>query len=353
MSTLYSFVRFYVLIFLIGCHFTVFSQIGGTSVFPFLRTDPSATAAAMGGAVLSLPNGDLSSSLLNPATLGKRHHNHLSFNYTNYFTDINFGNVAYAYYMKRPKREWTLATQVQYMDYGTFDGYDETGSETGTFTSNDLKFGVYAATDLNEKWRIGMSGKFIYSVMESYISTGFASDCGLHYSDTQANFFFAVVLRNFGYQLLPYRGTDRAPLPTDLSMSATYKLKHAPFRFTAHLHNLQKWDLTYDYTDPLNRRISENNTPIEKEYTFVDKAFRHLNVASELILSENFSVKLGYNHQRRKELGTAVRMGVAGFSWGIAFKVSKLQLSYGSAGFFPGFNSNLFSIHLNLQEFYK
>jgi len=338
--------------FLSQCQFSL-AQLGGNAVFPFLRTDPSATAAAMGGAVIALPNGDLSTSLPNPATLSHRHHQHVSFNYTNYFGDINFGNVAYAHHFDREKRKWTLAGQLQYMDYGSFDGYDETGMETGTFTSSDLKFGVYASTQLNEKWSVGISSKFIYSVLETYISTGAASDLGFHYRDTQNNLYIGAVYRNIGYQLLPYRGTERAPLPSDLSIAATYKLKHAPFRITAHLHNLQKWDLTYNYTDPFNRRISDNNTVIEKRYSLADKAFRHLNVATEILLSENFSLRVGYNHQRRRELGTAVRMGVAGFSWGIAFKVSKLQLSYGSAGFFPGYNSNLFSIHLNLQEFYK
>jgi hypothetical protein len=55
---------------------------------------------------------------------------------------------------------------------------------------------------------------------------------------------------------------------------------------------------------------------------------------------------------RRQELGTAIRKGVAGFAWGFGFKVSKIRIEYGSAGFFPGYNSNLFSVILNLNEFY-
>ncbi|MCK9480882.1 MAG: type IX secretion system protein PorQ [Bacteroidia bacterium] len=330
----------------------VHAQLAGNAVFPFLKLDPSAKSASMGGTIISVPNSDLSTTLTNPATLNSSHDNNLALNYNNYFKDINYGHVSYAKRLNNQDNTWTFASQILYLNYGKFDGYDKTGESTGTFRANDMMFGVSAAKPLNEKFSVGGSFKFIYSTLETYTGTGVALDIGSYYHDTAIGLSMGLVARNFGYQLLSYRGTEREMLPFDIALGTTLKPRHAPFRVTILLHNLQKPDLTYDYTDPFNRRIDENNQIINTKYSLGEKIIRHINIGGEILLSENFNIRFGYNHQRRQELGTVVKKGVAGFSWGLALKIKKIRIEYGSAGFFPGHNSNIFSVNLDLNEFY-
>lgn len=333
----------------------IVGQIGGTSVYGFLKLDPSAHTAALGGSLISIPDTDLGSSLQNPALLQNRHHNHIALNYNNYLGDLNYGYVAYARDINegKNKKPFMLATHLLYFDYGSFDGYDEFGSATGTFTANEFMMGFTASMELDKQWSVGSSMKWIYSTLESYISNGVAFDAGAFYNNEKNNLSVGMIIKNAGWQNIAYRGTSRANLPFEAQIAITKKPEHAPFRVTLLLHNLQKWDLTHAYQDPIKRRFDEFNNPIPYTANFFEKAFRHVNIGSEIILSPNFMVRGSYNHLRRVELGPDIRKGVAGFAWGLAFKIKKIRFEYGSAGFFPGYNSNLFSVILNLNEFYN
>jgi hypothetical protein len=87
--------------------------------------------------------------------------------------------------------------------------------------------------------------------------------------------------------------------------------------------------------------------------TMGDNILRHLTLGGEFNLSRNFVVRFGYNHMRRKEMTQDQKKGTTGFSWGLGFRISKFHISYGSAAYFPGHNSNQFSLLMNLGEFYK
>ena len=50
----------------------------------------------------------------------------LSVNYINYIGDVNYGSAAYAYLWDR--RTQVLHAGVTYVNYGSFDGYDEQGN---------------------------------------------------------------------------------------------------------------------------------------------------------------------------------------------------------------------------------
>ena len=62
------------------------------------------------------------------ATINLDMDNQLSFNYSNYLGDIRYGTAAYAYTIDR--RTQTFHVGMTYINYGSFDGYDENGSNT-------------------------------------------------------------------------------------------------------------------------------------------------------------------------------------------------------------------------------
>jgi hypothetical protein len=131
-------------------------------------------------------------------------------------------------------------------------------------------------------------------------------------------------------------------------------LKHAPFRFTVTLHNLQKFDLTYDDLYSSTNQIDlSTGLPIKKTYSITDKLMRHVAFGTELLFTDNFNIRVGYNHQLRKELSLEEKPGTIGFSWGFGLRVKKINISYGSAKYHLAGNTNMFSLSVNPSDFYR
>ena len=103
---------------------------------------------------------------------------------------------------------------------------------------------------------------------------------------------------------------------------------------------MERWDLTY--TDPIETQsplipVEEDTLMFQKigakVSDFGDKLLRHTSFGTEIILSKNFHIRVGYNYQRQKELKISTKRGMSGFSFGfgislvfVAWKLSKLVL---------------------------
>ena len=115
--------------------FVCFSQTGGESTYQFLNLVASPRQAALGGKVFTNVDYDVSQGISNPATINWDMDNQLAVNYSSYLGGISYGTAAYAYSVDR--RNQTFHAGVTYINYGSFDGYDENGVSTGTFTGNE------------------------------------------------------------------------------------------------------------------------------------------------------------------------------------------------------------------------
>jgi hypothetical protein len=206
---------------------------------------------------------------------------------------------------------------------------------------------------LNPRISIGGSLKTIYSDYYVYNSFGVGVDFGATYYDSANGLTVSLLGRNIGVQLDAYTEDNSEPLPLEVVVAASKRLKHVPFRINLTARHLEKFDITYvDPNDP------DNYDPITGEQTVDDisigeKIMRHFIVGGELLLSENFHVRLAYNFERRQEMIVDTRKKTVGFSWGFGLRVSKFHLSYGRATYHLQGGSNHFSITTNLGEFYK
>ena len=162
-----------------------------------------------------------------------------------------------------------------------------------------------------------------------------------------------LLVKNIGYQFIRYSETSpREPLPFDIQASISKKLLHNPLRFTLTAHNLHIWDNTYVNVNTRNKEIDLETGQIKNQTIgFADRLMRHVIFNTELVFSDNFQLRMGYNHQRRAELSPENRRAMTGFSWGFGIGIKKFYLSYGSAGYFPGISSHYFSVHRNLSNF--
>jgi hypothetical protein len=330
------------------------AQIGGHSTYAFLNLTNSARVASLGGKSVSIWGDDLNMAFHNPSLLNSSMDQHFVLNYVGYFAGIKYGYTSFA---RDFGGKGTFAAGMQYSNYGTFTGADETGFKTGEFRAAEYALNLIYSRKIDSMINIGINVKPIYSSLENYTSLGVAADLGITYFNPDRLFTAAVVVKNLGSQIITYyEGAKRESLPFEIQAGMSQKLLHAPFRFSLTLHQLQKPDLTYKTTinnsnifDPLNgERVSKNKYEI-----LGDKLMRHAIFGMEFVPGENFYVSLGYNYQRRQELKVPVNTGMVGFSWGFGLKVSKFRFSYGRSTYHLAGASNHFSLSVNLSEFYS
>jgi hypothetical protein len=338
-----------ILLFYFFINNLVFSQIGGRGAYAFLNLPPNAMTVALGSNFISAAHHhDVSLSWNNAAALNKKMHQSISATYNNYVSDINSGYFSYARHFNKIG---TFSAGAMFINYGKFDGYDAAGISTGTFNAKDQCFHVSYGNQYNSKLSYGGSIKYVYSIYEAFVSGGVSTDISGMYHDTANKLTMTAFVRNLGYQVIPYSGSERQNLATELAFSIAKRLEHLPFTYHAIFHNLQRPDMRYEVNNT-GQKDEFGNERI-KEMTMGDNILRHITIGGELNFTKHFVVRFGYNHMRRKELGQELRKGTTGFSWGLGFKAQKISFSYGSATYFPGINSNQFSVMLNLNDFYQ
>lgn len=344
--------RYLPIIFFILIGTNARAQIGGTSAFTFALIENSARQAALGGISIANTDSDPAAGFQNPALINSSMHNSASLSYANHVADINYGFASYGHSFNTSS-SWLFS--VGYYDYGKFTRTNTSGDILGEFTVDDYNFQIGYSKQFNDKISWGANGKFLYSVYEAYVSTAGALDLGVSYRDTGKLLNAAFLVKNVGYQFIRYDdNSPREPLPFDVQASISKKLKHNPLRFTLTLFNLHRWNNSYVNTNARNKEIDlETGEVRNQELGFGQIAMRHVLFNTEFVFSDNFQLRMGYNHQRRAELGPEDRRATTGFSWGFGIGVKKLMIGYGSAGYFPGIASNYFSVSRDLSRFKK
>jgi hypothetical protein len=329
------------------------SQPGG-KVYQFLEITNSARIAALGGKAVAATDDDLNFPFHNPSLLTPSLHNYLVLNYVDYFAGINYGYVSYS---RSYEGIGSFAAGIHYLNYGKFIGADEIGTLTSEFRAADYALNLIYSRKLDSLFTIGVNLKPIYSNLESYSSVAIALDAGITYHNPEKLFTASLVLKNLGTQITTYYPNgEREPLPFEILLGLSLKLKHAPFKFYIVGEHLETFDLAYktekekkDEIDPFTgEEIREDKLNI-----FLDKFMRHIIVGTELNITDNFVLRFGYNYRRRQELKIDTKIGTVGFSWGVGIKIYKFHLSYARPAFHQAGAPNHFSISMNLSEFYK
>lgn len=330
---------------------STFAQVGGRSIYGFMTLPSSARVSALGGMAIAHSDGDVAQIFSNPSLLNDQMSGKFSLGYTDYLSDLKLGNFTFA---QKFKKVGTIGASVQYINYGNFTATDPNGVATGRFQAQETAIQLSAARDWKYNIRLGGTLKFIKSGLESYVSTGLAMDLGATWNDTANRQSLALVVTNFGAQLRTYNGIQER-LPYDLQLGYSKRLAHLPLRYGIVLHHLYQWDIRYNDTldkfyNPTTQTLGSTTTAEPKNY-FFDKAFRHVILNAEFQLSKNLYLRMGYNHQRRRELEIQTKGGMNGFTWGFGFKVNRFHLSYSRSAFSLASVANQFTIQFNLADF--
>lgn len=324
-------------------------QFGGNTTYEFLNLTTQARANALGGNQVGMVDTlEASFSYYNPATLRPSMHNYLSVSYVGYFKDIKLGNATY---VRHYDRIGTFAAAMHFINYGKFIEAQENGEITGSFTAGDYALNLMLARKISQGLVAGINLKPVYSVYEQYSSFGMALDAGLTYVDSTGLISAGLVFKNIGMQFTTYqKNGQREPLPFDVQLGYSQKLAHAPLRLSFTLQNLLRWNLTDKATWDFDHKDEDEYVP-GKSDDVLRQFMRHLIIGAEFIPSSNFSIGVGYNYQRRRELGVNSNPSAIGLSGGFNVKINKFRLSYSIASYHLAGTSNTFTITTNLSDF--
>ena len=331
--------------------FSSIAQIGGKSTYQFLNIISSAKIASLGGYAIAVPDGDIEMAYFNPALIDSSLHQELNLNYVNYFSDINYGFAGYAY---RVKKIGVFTTSIKYINYGEFLLADETSAINGEFSSSETALNIGWSNAYKYGLKYGVNLKFIMSNFYDYTSTGILVDIAGTWSKPEKGIIVGMVVKNMGSQITTYTPNNFEPMPFEIQAGVSKKLQHAPFRFSANFHNLQVFDFYYDSPNEIESSSLFGGDVIEEDKSHLAEIiFRHFTIGTELLLSENFNLRIGYNHQRRSELKLreGSKAGAVGFNFGIGVHIKKFKIDYGRSIYSLAGTTNHLSISTNFSEY--
>lgn len=334
-----------VLLILLIFSATLTAQIGGNSTYQFLNLVNNPRMAALGGKVVTNYDYDPIQAIWNPASINPEMDNQLSLNYTNYIGDINYGTAAYAYLWDR--RTQVIHAGVTYMNYGKFDGYDEAGNSTNSFSGSEVAVSVGHARNIPfTDFHIGVNVKIISSKLEQYSSLGGALDIGVMYFKEDWDLNVTAVARNLGTQFTPYH-EEYEPLPFEVLLGVSQTLENIPVRWHFTLENMQKWNVAF--SNPAREETDLEGNVTKENINFLDNAFRHMIFGVELFPESGFNIRLGYNFRRGEELRIEEKRAFAGLSGGFSIKLNKFRFSYSYAKYSTAANASFFGLNMDLQ----
>jgi hypothetical protein len=333
------------LILILFCS-VAYGQLGGQSVYQFLNLVTSPRQAALGGKIITIYDNDVNQANFNPATINSEMDNHLALNYGSYFGEVTYGTASYAYTFDRHLQ--TFQAGVNYVNYGKFQGTDETGNPTSDFTGSEiaLSFG-YSFMIPDVPIHFGANAKLISSTLESYNSLGGAVDIGALFIDERNDVNWALVVRNIGTQFTTYSGT-KEKLPLEVLIGVSQEVENVPIRWHLTLENLQQWNIAFSNPARAVGSIDGGSTP--EKVSFFNNALRHVIIGVELFPRKSFNFRLGYNFRRGEELSVLEQRNFSGISLGFGLKFNNLKFNYSYSRYTLAGNTSLFGLTINFQE---
>ena len=323
------------------------AQIGGESTYEFLSLSGAARVTASGGQQVAIMDDHPLMAGQNPALLNDSMHHKLSTGIVNYFADISYGDVGYAW---GRDSLMSYAVLVNYISYGSFVETDFTGQVLGEFRGGETAFG-FAASRAFGRFRVGAQVKGIYSGIAEFRSYGLAADIGASWSNPEKLMNAGLVIKNAGLQLKTFRDGNRESLPFDIQIGFSKRLAHVPFRFSFQANNLYRWDIRFDDPRVVTTVTIPGAEPTDaNDNAFVDNLFRHLIFGGELYLGKLISLRSGFNFQRRQDLSLVNRNGLTGFSFGGSLNIRRFQFDYGFSSFSVAGGAHHFTLTTDLRR---
>lgn len=270
--------------------------------FMLLRNNMSARAAGLSGSFEAMTD-DANALFFNPATIATVSKKNFSATFFKHVLDINSGLVTYIRDFEGIGR---LAGSVNFTSYGSFDAADKFGNVTGSFSANDIVFGVTYSNELDSNLYWGATAKFIFVTLEKASSVAFAVDAGMIYRIPEKRLNIGISVLHAGMQFSRF-GDINESLPLDVRLGLNHALRGLPLLINVSLHHLA-----------------------DNEDNFFDR-FLNFSLGGEFNFGKYLEVRLGYDNSIRQNSAPNFDKKLSGFSGGVGLKFEDFNLDYGIA----------------------
>jgi len=282
------------------------AQSEGLSGFSFLGMEPSARAAALGGAFSAVYGDDVNAMFYNPALLNEQMHRSLSVSFLNHIGDLRAGFLAYSLHSEALG---SVGVGVRFLNWGELTEADASGNELGTFSASDVAFTVGLGRLYTEQLYVGVSLHSILSSVGPYKASALAVDAGVLYTAANNAFTFSASVNNLGVTLNSLGALDDE-LPLDFRLGITTRLQHLPLLISITGYDLHEYDAVIE------------------DATAFDRIMQHVAFGGEFQFSEGFNLRFGYNHRRHETLKLKSRLDFAGFGFGAGIRLARVKFDY-------------------------
>ena len=278
---------FIILSVMIAPAFSAFSRNdAGTSAAQFLKLEPGARAAAMGGAFTGISD-DSTAVYWNPAGLNQLAGGSVALMHAAWFEEISYDWFSFA---EPISNAGVIGVGVQYLSYGSIQRLDDTGLETGSFSPADTAVTISYANAVFGM-PVGASIKYISSTIVN-TATAYAADLGLLYGFLGDKLMIGAAVQNIGSSMQYI--DEASPLPMNIRAGVAY-------------HIVENWCAALDFSAPI-----DNNPSFGAGTEYVLRVNPALSLAG----------RAGYN-TRNTETG-----GVNGITAGLGVEYMNFNVDY-------------------------
>ncbi len=316
-----------------------------TTAYNFLSIPASSHVYGLGGHNLTIIDDDINLVEQNPALLGPEFDHQVGINYMRYIGETNFAGLRYG---QGVSEHGAMAVGIQYFGYGNIQGAAADGTLTGTFSASDMAFSLTYSHDISDRFRGGITLKYLYSKYEDYSAGAVAADLGVNYYDPDHEFSASIVAKNLGGQVKKFNDY-KDKLPWDIQVGFSKMLGKAPVRLHVTAYELARWKSPYYKIEDVNNP----NSPLVKKDSFGSNLLRHLVLGVDILPTDNLYLGIGYNYRTRTDMATYKRDFMSGLSLGAGLKVRAFGIGAAFARPHTGASTFMFNLTTSIGELLK
>jgi hypothetical protein len=314
----------------------LFAQPSTNRSFDFLNIPNHARLAALGGLNVSLADRDVNFFSSNPALSSDSLDNFGSASYQAYVAKIGHASASYQHPFSKIG---SITFGVQHIGYGSIQGYDLNGIETGEFNSSETALYVSKSHEIGN-FRMGVTLKGAFSNLAGFRANAVVADIGGLFVHPKQALTVGLVIKNLGVVLSDY-SSSTTTLPFDVQVGGTFKPEHMPLRFSITGYNL-------------TRNVSYFNASTDAEKPgIVKRIFHHVNFGSEILIHRNVNILIGYNYLVHETLKLETGGGGAGLSFGFSAAIKAFEFTASRNGYVAGTGGYSFTLTSDINRILK
>jgi hypothetical protein len=140
-----------------------------------------------------------------------------------------------------------------------------------------------------------------------------------------------------------------------MQLGVSKRMRYLPFRVSVIYRYFDRWNVLYDDPNAEDDTSFFGEEPTERSQSaiFFDNFLRHFVFNGEFLFGkkDNFRLRFGYAALLGKEMSLESYRSLAGFTYGVGFKINRFRLDYGRMHYHLAGAVNHLSISTNFREF--